>query len=242
MKHAIVFGRFNPPTIGHSLLLKTLNKYAKEGNKATVFLSHSINQPVDFRRAFKKTKDVVDKEEINKIISQELRNPLSWEQKVSFVDRVIQGKGYDVSVDETPTLTTLEKIFVSLAEAGDRNIILIAGSDRVEEFNGFVERYNNAQPADFHVRVEIVSAGKRDPDADDVSGISATMLRYLALAEDFDAFQQGIDGDKDLAWDIYNAVQEGLSIPDEFKTGRPSKVEEEDTSLRDYLWDYILHG
>ena len=245
MKHAIVFGRFNPPTIGHSLLLKALDKYARSGDTATIYLSHSSIQPVDYRRAYKLSKDLTEYSEIAKVLSEELRNPLTWEQKVAFVTRIVDAKGYNVDVSTEPELVTLDRIFMHLAEQGDTDLILLAGSDRLPEFTDFVNRYNNAQPKNLQVNVDVMSAGKRDPDADDVSGISATRLRYLAACDDFEGFQEGIDGDKELAWDIFNAVTAAMNIPEECRTtkrGNSKKVEHIESELHQYLLNELFYG
>ena len=38
----------------------------------------------------------------------------------------------------------------------------------------------------------MVSAGERDPDADDASGMSGTKMRTLALEDNYDEFKKGL--------------------------------------------------
>ena len=61
----MTIGRFNPPTIGHSLLLQQLDAYSKQGYAATLFLTHTQIKPLDYRRAYKLTKDMLGRQRRN---------------------------------------------------------------------------------------------------------------------------------------------------------------------------------
>ncbi len=238
MKVAVVFGRFNPPTKGHSLLLEALDRYSQKGYEAILGLSHSENAPVDYRRAYRRTVDITDPEERAQILASELRNPLSYEEKRNFIEQIIDQKGFNISLADGE-VRTVPDLFISLATAGKKDILLIAGSDRVSDFRELIERYNNTQPPNYQVTVKVVSAGDRDPDAEDIEGLSATKLRFFAALGDFESFAAGVDTDnKDLAWDLYHAVANNMEIPQEFQTtGRAAK--KRDAPIEEGVSDYI---
>jgi DNA-binding phage protein len=71
-----------------------------------------------------------------------------------------------------------------------RNLIMVAGSDRVASFEKLLNQYNGIE---YHYdTIQVVSAGERDPDADDASGMSGTKMRALALAGNFPEFKKGL--------------------------------------------------
>ena len=58
-----------------------------------------------------------------------------------------------------------------------------------------------------------MSAGERDPDAEGVSGMSASKLRGFAVQGKFDEFAKGLAGlnDKD-AKSLFNEIRKGLKL------------------------------
>jgi hypothetical protein len=68
---------------------------------------------------------------------------------------------------------------------GYKNLIMVAGSDRLKEFDTLLQRYNDAPDKKGNQlfkfdSVKVVSAGERDPDADGVEGMSASKMRTAA--------------------------------------------------------------
>ena len=60
---------------------------------------------------------------------------------------------------------------------------MVVGSDRVAEFTTIIKKYNSVKARHGFYKfdtIEVVSAGERDPDADDVSGMSASKMRHFA--------------------------------------------------------------
>ena len=63
--------------------------------------------------------------------------------------------------------------------------------------------------------VEIKSAGERDPDADDVSGMSASKMRKAVQEKDMPAFLSGLPKNfvsrkKSMVTELFKAVMEGM--------------------------------
>lgn len=153
------FGRFQPPTIGHELLVKAVKKVA--GNHADHVIYASRTQ---------------DKK----------KNPLPVDRKVYFLQRMFPGVNFKAANEQ-------ERTFIEVAKSLNKkykNIIMIAGSDRVPEYEKILNKYNGKE---FHFdTVQVVSAGERDPDADDASGMSGTKMRDLASKGDFVKFKTGL--------------------------------------------------
>lgn len=183
-KTAVVcFGRFNPPTIGHEHLI---NKMRSVPGDPFLFLSHTQNSKTD---------------------------PLDFETKSKFVKQMFP----DINVGHR-SVKTVVQCLEYLQEMNYNNIVFIAGGDRVDNFKKMFNSYNGKAdkngnvPFDFN-SIKVVSAGDRDPDATDVSGMSASKLRLAAVNGDMDTFAQGIS-DKKLAKTVFDAVRKGMGIED----------------------------
>ena len=178
------FGRFNPPTTGHEKLVGKLVKLSR-GYDTIIFPSHSADKR---------------------------KNPLSHKDKIKYL-RLFFGKKAKV-VDSASR--TIFHIVHELYEQGYKNIRMVVGSDRVREFDVLIKKYNGyvARHGFYKFdKIEVVSAGERDPDADDVSGMSASKMRQYAEDGDYDNFKQGVpkSGARH-AEKMYKAVRRGMGI------------------------------
>ena len=129
------------------------------------------------------------------------KNPLSYKDKIKYATRAF---GKMVTKSSSKTIIS---VMQELQKMGHTEIVLIAGSDRVTEFKNFLEKYNGKDYT--FDKIEVVSAGERDPDAEGVEGMSGTKLRGLAQSGDFDTFKTGLasklnDNDKK---NIYNIIR-----------------------------------
>lgn len=85
-------------------------------------------------------------------------------------------------------------------------ICMVVGSDRVPEFKKLLEKYNGKE-YNFD-KIEVLSAGERDPDSEGVDGMSASKLREAAMSGNFKAFKKGLPhAIQALAVDIYRDVR-----------------------------------
>ena len=60
---------------------------------------------------------------------------------------------------------------------------MVVGSDRVQEFANLLDKYNGVEGRHGYYgfdNIEVVSAGERDPDAEGVTGMSASKMRAAA--------------------------------------------------------------
>jgi nicotinic acid mononucleotide adenylyltransferase len=244
MKVALVWGRMNPPTIGHLKLLTLLDQYGNKGYEPILGVTKSRLMPQDYRRAYRETEKAESLEDKLQVTAEILRDPLSFDLKKSFIERIIAEHNFSIQFLDNlnnEDIKTLGDALLFLAEEDKKDIVLIAGSDEVPEFEGFIQRYNNSQSDGFQVNAKVVSAGKRR-NGDDVNGMSATKLRMTALNNDFEAFKSGVaTDDEELAWDIFNAVKNGLEIPEEHRTTKriTKKKDIQENVLSSYLTDSL---
>ena len=177
----IAFGRLNPPTVGHA---KLVEKIASIPGDHFLFLSHTQKPKTD---------------------------PLDFSTKLKFAQQFFPNITIGHPGVKTPVLA-LEY----LQGQGYTDVIFVAGSDRVEGFQKLFDTYNGQPdktgkiPFKFN-SIRVVSAGERDPDADNVSGMSASKMRAAAAAGDLEAFAQGVP-DKKLAKTMFDAVRRGMGV------------------------------
>mgnify|MGYP006254420687 FL=1 len=143
----VVFGRFNPPTVGHEKLLRAAANEAKKGE-------------ADLKIYPSRTQD-------------SKKNPLDAGVKIGFMQDMFPDYKDNI-VNDADTKT----IFDALTSAyGNEysNVTIVVGQDRLSEFQGLAQKYNGSDLYNFE-NIVVVSGGARDPDADDVTGMSACLL------------------------------------------------------------------
>ena len=67
-------------------------------------------------------------------------------------------------------------------------LVMVVGSDRVKDFKALLNKYNGVDSTHGSYKyedIQIVSAGERDPDAEGVSGMSASKMRAAAASGDY---------------------------------------------------------
>ena len=184
------FGRMNPPTTGHE---KLMNELAKKSGK------HS------YRVYLSQSKD-------NK------KNPLDFKYKVKTVRKFFPKHARQVMLDRN-----VKNVFDAVTEIyndGYKNVSMVVGSDRVNEFKTLLNKYNGKKGRhglyNFN-KINVISAGDRDPDADDVSGMSASKMRKLASDGDFTQFSQGLPRSvsNNEAKKVYNEVRKGMGLKEQ---------------------------
>ena len=163
--HVTTFMRANPPTAGHQKVVEKVHQLAsKHGASHSVVLSHS--QDPD-------------------------KNPLSAEQKLKHAKRAFPGTNVSTSSKEAPTILHHAS---SLSSKGIKHLHVVVGQDRVAGFKTMLHDYNGKEGkhGKYNFKsITVHSAGHRDPDAEGVEGISATMMRNAAKNKDRKTFHSG---------------------------------------------------
>ena len=135
------------------------------------------------------------------------KNPLSYEQKIQ-----LGQKAFGRIVKKSNARSIIE-VAKELSNKYD-NLIIVVGSDRVSEFQSLLTKYNEMEYV--FENIEVVSAGERDPDADDVTGMSASKMRELAKKGDMQSFKTGLPKKlKSSSVEIINMVRKGMGLNEE---------------------------
>ena len=180
---ALTFGRYQVPTYGHLLLWRKLSEVPADDH--FIYTSH--------------TQD-------NK------KNPLSYETKVALIKAIIKNKKVNAEVKISDAKTLID-VCISLSGQYD-NLIFVAGSDRIEEMVSLLKKYNGVDTPkgkyEF-LSIEGKNAGQRDPDADDITGVSGTKAREIALEGNLDKFSKIVPiSDFQILEDVMHEVQNNL--------------------------------
>ena len=186
------FGRMNPPTTGHEKLMNELSK--KSGsNPYKVYLSQSTDKK---------------------------KNPLEFKYKVKTVRKFFPKHARSVVLNKK-----VKNVFDAVTEMyndGFKNITMVVGSDRINEFSTLLKKYNGVKGRhglyNFN-KINVISAGDRDPDADDISGMSASKMRSLANEGNFTQFSQGLPRNVSNAdaKKVYNEVRKGMGLKEQIE-------------------------
>lgn len=137
------------------------------------------------------------------------KNPLPSDMKVEFMKEMFPTHKNHIMHDNK--LKTIIHVLQSL-QGEYADVTLVVGSDRVQEMDSLIQKYNEKEYT--FRKLETVSAGERDPDADDVSGMSASKMRKAIAELDMKTFNSGIPdsvkNDKDFKNRLFKAVRENL--------------------------------
>ena len=108
----VVFGRFNPPTVGHEKLL-SMAKKASAGGDFKVYPSRSQDPK---------------------------KNPLDPDMKISFMKKMFSD--YEENIINDPDMKNIFDVLKTANEDGYKNVNIVVGSDRQAEFENLAQKYN----------------------------------------------------------------------------------------------------
>jgi hypothetical protein len=138
------------------------------------------------------------------------KNPLDADTKISIM-RKMYPKHSERIVNDSNSKTIFDVLKQAHAD-GYSSVNIVVGSDRQPEFEKLANSYNG-KLYDF-AAINVVSAGERDPDSDDVSGMSASKLRKAAAEGDFQTFRKGTPKtlDDSATRQLYNTLRKSMNI------------------------------
>ena len=182
------FGRFNPPTVGHMKLAKKMQSVSS-GDDVMIFTSHTTDKK---------------------------KNPLTNSQIRKFMNPMLP-RGVEVAKSDSKTVFD---VVATLHDKGYTNVKMVVGSDRIREFDSLLKKYNGVKARHGYYKfdkIDVVTAGERDPDAAGDVGMSASKMRqFVSLGQEkefLDALPKGYR----LGKQLYKAVQKGMGIREEFE-------------------------
>jgi predicted ABC-type ATPase len=191
-KHAVMaFGRMNPITVGHEKLVNKVKDIAdKVGGTAHIVVSHSQDSK---------------------------KNPLTSAQKVKHAKRAFPGVNVSASSPDAPNFLAQA---AKLHKQGVTHLHMVGGQDRVGEFHKLLHKYNGVKGPHGSYnfkKIEVHSAGDRDPDAEGVEGMSASKMREHASKGNFKKFRSGVPStmSDQHAKEMYDHVRKGMKIDED---------------------------
>jgi hypothetical protein len=108
----IVFGRFNPPTVGHQKLL-SVAKTASAGGDLKIYPSRTQDPK---------------------------KNPLDPDMKVSYMKKMFPD--FEENIINDSNMKSIFDVLINANEEGYKNVNIVVGSDRQAEFENLANKYN----------------------------------------------------------------------------------------------------
>ena len=158
----LAFGRFNPPHAGHGQLMDIAAESAAETEGDYIIVPSRTNDPK--------------------------KNPLDADFKVSTMRNMFPDHSEKIVND--PQNNTIFDVLKKAHNDGYANVRIVAGDDRVKEFDKLSQNYNG-QLYQFDT-LETLSSGQRDDDKEGMEGYSASRMRLAAMEGDFKSFYNNL--------------------------------------------------
>ena len=182
----LAFGRFNPPHAGHQQLMDIAAQSA-EAEESDYIIVPSRSQDAK-------------------------KNPLDADTKVTVMRQMFPQHSERIINDGANR--TIFDVLKKAHNDGYTNVRIVAGQDRVKEFDKLSQNYNG-QLYQFD-NMEVVSSGDRDPDSEGVEGLSSSRMRLAAAEGDFKTFRAGMPegiARKD-AMALFDTVRQSMNVKD----------------------------
>ena len=180
----LAFGRFNPPHAGHQQLMDIAAQSA-EAEESDYIIVPSRSQDAK-------------------------KNPLDADTKVSVMRQMFPQHSERIVNDGANR--TIFDVLKKAHNDGYTNVRIVAGQDRVKEFDKLSQNYNG-QLYQFD-NMEVISSGDRDPDAEGMEGLSSSRMRLAAAEGDFKTFRAGLpEGTpRKMAMSLFDTVRETMNV------------------------------
>ena len=187
----LAFGRFNPPHAGHLQLMDVAAQSAAQ--------SAELGNGDDYIIVPSRSQDPK-------------KNPLDPDTKVSMMRQMFPQHSERIVNDGANR--TIFDVLKKAHNDGYANVRIIAGQDRVKEFDKLSQNYNG-QLYQFD-NMEVVSSGDRDPDAEGMEGLSSSRMRLAAVEGDFKTFRAGLpEGTpRKMAMTLFDTVRQTMNVKD----------------------------
>ena len=180
----LAFGRFNPPHAGHQQLMDIAAAAAEQEESDYIIVPSRSQDPK--------------------------KNPLDPDTKVSVMRQMFPQHSERIVNDGANR--TIFDVLKKAHNDGYTNVRIVAGQDRVKEFDKLSQNYNG-QLYQFD-NMEVVSSGDRDPDAEGMEGLSSSRMRLAAAEGDFKTFRAGLPEDipRKSAMLLFDTVRQSMNV------------------------------
>lgn len=178
-KLVFTFGRFQPPHVGHALLIKQVLAEAKRTKSDHyIVVSSSCNKAWVGSKVHKrqKTEQTFESCRANE-------NPLKIDRRVYYLQRMFPSVRFLRADHVGKTIFSAIQSFKE--DSGYTDITAMFGGDRVNEMNEMFTKYD--------LNVKVMSVGQRDDGAEDITGASATKMREAAVRGELDDIKYFVD-------------------------------------------------
>ena len=190
---------------------------ALDKNKKLIFAFGRFNPPTTGHAKLMKEVIIQARKDNAKHIvyasaSQDKRsNPLDVKTKVKFLKKMFPQNDIKAAGGTQRTFMEILKFYNKIYG----EVVMVAGSDRISEFQKLSDKYNGK---DYNYKsIKVVSSGERDPDAEGVTGMSASKMREMAKNDDYRNFKKGVvnlsDSDTKA---LFAAVKKGMDIKESY--------------------------
>src|SRR5210317_2217660 len=140
------------------------------------------------------------------------KNPLSPRDKLNVMKDMFPQHARNIELNPTNMVLDLA---TDLYNKGYTDVTMVAGSDRVREFENILKKYNGQRNRhgfyDFE-NIKVVSAGERDPDAEGATGMSASKMRSAAEKGDEKSFSMGVPSGYRKVPQLMKMVRKGMNL------------------------------
>ena len=138
------------------------------------------------------------------------KNPLDADSKVEVMKQMFPNHSGKIVND--PANRTIFDVLKKAHTDGYSGVRIVGGADRQKEFDKLVNTYNGKMYQ--FDKVEVRSAGDRDPDGDGIEGMSASKQRKFAADDNFDGFLQGVPSsmNRQMAKQLFKNIRTAMKI------------------------------
>ena len=180
----LAFGRFNPPHAGHQQLMDIAAASAEQEESDYIIVPSRSQDPK--------------------------KNPLDADTKVSIMRQMFPQHSERIVNDGANR--TIFDVLKKAHNDGYTNVRIVAGQDRVKEFDKLSQNYNG-QLYQFD-NMEVISSGDRDPDAEGMEGLSSSRMRLAAAEGDFKTFRSGLPEGipRKSAMALFDTVRQSMNV------------------------------
>ena len=190
--------RMSPPTPSHGIVVDKAMQLAK---------AHGAPHHIILTRSH----DVIKKK-----TGSGVRNPLTPEQKLKHAKRFFPKANIQMASEERPNLLSQA---AELHQKGHKHLMVVAGSDRVSEYQNLLNKYNGEAGKHGYFnfpKISVVAAGEqRDAAATGAAGWSGTKSRETVEAGDMKSFRKNAVpphvSDKH-AKELYDDLHSGMGL------------------------------